>query len=529
MKFSTFFNTLLLTCSIESFCYLAASETQNVASIAYEEPLRQESERPQQVFEDYSTAMKYINSMKEPDQLVQDKCTPILNWGPSQSELQTGSVPDDLASATTKFEPERVNMSFAIPEVYIPVAPANGSFNSAIKLLSAFENPFGLDEDQEPSVDLVTFSDNNLLIEGLNVSMLNVHFYPKNDSKFSIGATIKNTTIMGQFSYGGSLIFTDSKLAGYYRMSVDNIYLIASSNLTKQTSNKTSGAGQQTKLESKNFNVDITNLGYIKIDVFDTKDSSKPTTNYLLKILQRVLQKTIKKTYYSFESHIKRELESHGAQFLNCELTRFNHLLIEHEKNGQSTIGSNQQGDIARIIGSEIARSQLSSVPLPNFEHQQNILGTMATVQFYNGSLSGLNNTKLNGETRIKLQDQHLFVNSSIGWFDLKPRYNWSLLIGNSKVAISKGIVAFNIKGIDFDAVITKGLKPRTRLVVEQLIIERLDSPKMDISGLPGMNRVTRGMVNFFMGRLKQRISSSIQPALKQQLERSLNKMNLFA
>lgn len=75
---------------------------------------------------------------------------------------------------------------------------------------------------------------------------------------------------------------------------------------------------------------------------------------------------------------------------------------------------------------------------------------------------------------------------------------------------------------------ITKGLKPHTRIVVEQLAIKRLDNPKMDIGGLPGMNRVARGMVNFFMGRLKQRIVSSIQPVVKQQLEKSLNKINVI-
>lgn len=74
---------------------------------------------------------------------------------------------------------------------------------------------------------------------------------------------------------------------------------------------------------------------------------------------------------------------------------------------------------------------------------------------------------------------------------------------------------------------ITKGLEPHTRIVVDQLSIKRLDSPKMDIGGLPGMNRVTRGIVNFFMSRLKQRLASSIQPALRQQLERSLNRMNI--
>lgn len=50
----------------------------------------------------------------------------------------------------------------------------------------------------------------------------------------------------------------------------------------------------------------------------------------------------------------------------------------------------------------------------------------------------------------------------------------------------------------------------------------------MDIGGLPGMNRVARTMVNFFMARLKQRVTSSIQPALKAQLERSLNRLSLF-
>lgn len=538
MQSITFLNMLLIALSTVSYCCLANGDL--VGHRVHEittAPLQEDYELAKETasYEDYPTLYE-----TQSEEVKAKICNPMLNWAPTQSNNLSSNINNDDHNTQkvqpNKLEADKVSLTFAIPDIDVPVSPANSSLNSAIKFISAFDNPFGLDNgNSESSMEsVVKFRENQLNIVGLNLSMLNIHLFPNSDPKFGLGLIIKNTILTGQFSYNGPLLLTDSKLAGFYRMSIDNIFLVVSSNLTKQQEiipkrlikiDQDRSAQSMFRLKSNDFKLNITNLGYINIEVFDSKDLSKPTTNYLLKLLQRVLQRTIKRTYYSFENYIRETLQVEGREFLDCELTRFNHLL---DNKGASS----HQSDLARIISSEITRSQLSSVPLPNYEHQQNILGSLATVQFYNGLLSGLNNTKLNGETRIKLQDEHLFVNTSIGWSDLRPQYNWSLIIGNSpktSAPISKGVVAFNIKGIDFDAVITKGLRPHTRLVVDQLTIKQLDSPKMDISGLPGMNRITRGMVNFFMGRLKQRISSSIQPALKQQLERSLNKMNLFA
>lgn len=75
------------------------------------------------------------------------------------------------------------------------------------------------------------------------------------------------------------------------------------------------------------------------------------------------------------------------------------------------------------------------------------------------------------------------------------------------------------------EAATASGTEPGRPILVEQLVIRHLDAPRMDIGGLPGMNRLTRAIVNFFMGRLKQRLTGAIQPVLKQQLERSLNKL----
>lgn len=538
MKSSSLLYTLLVVFSFKGACHLASDESVRQPEL-------------EEAGNDTSEGLSILKSSHQPQENelyqlplilpitpaleVEKICNPILDWRPAVNNY-TSSASEDARpqSALHKLEADKVNLTFAIPDIDMPVAPAGGSLNSAIKLMSAFDNPFGSDggDEPQPVESVVQFRENQLNILGLNLSMLNVHLYPNDDPKFGIGVTIKNTILTGRFSYDGPLLLTDSRLGGYYRMSIDNIYLVVASNLTrlpdhkKSNSSKSAESGYkiQSKLASNDFKLNITNLGYINIEVFDSKDSGKPTTNYLLRLLQRVLQRTIKRTYYSFENYIRETLQKEGREFLDCELTRFNRL-IDHEK------FATPLSDLEGIIGAEIARSQLSSVPLPNYEHQQNILGSTATVNFYNGSLSGLNNTKLNGETRIKLQDEHLFINTSIGWSDLRPQFSWSLTLGNNPKTsspISKGLVSFTIKVIKFDAVITKGLRPHTRLVVDQLTIKQLDSPKMDISGLPGMNRLTRGMVNFFMGRLKQRISSSIQPALKQQLERSLNKMNLF-
>lgn len=530
------------------------------------------------------------------------KCVPMLDL---PSYLNSNNSNASNRSQRSSFSSANVSLSFQIKDIEMPLQNQNGdstipgssaaAANSALKLLSTFSSPldaFGVDteEDQPQNKLSIKFSENQLHLRGLNLSMLNVHLHENDsiDSKFSIGVIIKNTTLLGKFSYNGptSILSTgESKLEAYYRLSIDNIMLIASSNLTKQEgsiniSRRTErderiATGSRFSLVANDFKLNITNLGYINIDIFDHKNSMlKPTSNYILRILQRFLQKTIKRTYFTFENYIREVLERESKRALDCELTRFAPLL---DDDGQhlagsspssqqliSATGASQQGGrdyrqsaLAKIISNEIERSQLNSVNLPDFDYQQTILGSSAKVVFFNGSLSGLSNIRLNGETKIKLQDdKHLYVNTSIGWFNLKPYYSWNLLLGSSatnssnggggnstKPALASGFVSFHIKEIDFDASIVKGLigkqqqqsvnnnlePTQNRIIVDHLIIKKLDSIKMDLSGLPGMNRVTRGMVNFFMSRLKQRLASSIQPALKLQLEKSLNRMSVFA
>lgn len=478
-----------------------------------------------------------INLQTEPIDTIEQapvrKCVPMLDLVGSGSS-RTNSSPFGA----------KANYSFDIGDIDLPIAQADGSVNSAMKLLSTFSSQFDVNSPEdsavEPMDNVIRFRESHLLISGLNLSMLNIHLYTNSDSKFGVGITIKNTTMTGKFSYNGPLMaLTEPKLAAYYRMSIDNIYMVASSNLTKQARNSEHESEHRFNMKTNDFRLNITNLGYINIEILDQKDSRRPTTNYLMRMLQRFLQKTIKRTYYTFESTIREALEREGRRILDCELTRFSPLL---DKQSPSLVNSSQrkQSDLVHVISGEIARAQLSTVQLPNFDYQQSILGSTALVQFYNGSISGLHNIQLNGETWIKLQNEHLFVNTSIGWQEIKPYYNWELYFGSAASNISrsssptspptsKGHVAFTIKAIDFDAVITKGLSPHTNIIVDQLTIKKLESPKMDISGLPGMNRLTRGAVNFFMGRLKQRLATSIQPALKQQLEKSLNKMSLLS
>lgn len=510
------------------------------------------------------------------------KCVPSLNisallHGPPKTNVsKDGDVKfangTETKSATSNDElnnnepPKQPILSFPIEDINMPIAQTGGSVHSAMKMLSSFsshlanlgqeeeeqENQGGLrgeeeeEEEDEGQENLVKFKSNRLTVEGLNLSMLNIHLYPDSDPKFALGITIRNTTLTGKFIYNGPAILTETRLAAHYRMSIDNIYLTAASNLTKSPIGSQYSGLNNTKqryaLRTENFKMNISNLGYITIEILDSHDASKPTVNYLLRMLQRILQKTIKRTYYSFENYIRQTLELESRRSIDCELTRFSPLLAssstsdDDENSSTSTTNSpssqlknNQQEDLARIINQEIRDSHFDSVPLPNYDHHQSILGTQAKVHLHNGSLSGLDHLQLTGETKIKLQDQHLLVNASIGWFNLRPYYNWEMYLGaNASAPTTKGFVAFNIKHIDFDAVITKGLRPQTKIVVDQLEIRQLDSPKMDIGGIPGMNRLTRGIVNFFMGRLKQRLSSSLQPVLKSQLEKSLNKMSIF-
>jgi hypothetical protein len=497
-----------------------------------------------------------------------------------------------------------------------------------MKLLAAFDDQLsGLDGDDDDDGDgdslgdaavqesrgqnVVRFKRNRLHLSGLNFTMLNVHLYQDDEPRFAVGVNIANTTLVGQFQYDGyapavSFIGPDySKLAGHYRMSIDNILLTAASNLTKvQVPTTTPDAKYKYKLASNGLRMNISNLGYISIEILDAKDSSRPTSNYVLKMLQRVLQKTIKRTYNKFEDYIRQTLELEGRQFLDCELTRFSPLLTENQrdykppaglaanerqtkaataaattdgmvspngtdKGGQQTMVMLQPNgtylqDLAKIISTEIANSHLDRIRLPDFDYQRTVFGSSADISFQNGSLDGLDNIKLNGETRVKLLEEHLLVNASVGWFDLRPHYNWTLYFGSSHEdeqtatsgranstseqqqqaaaagdaqrvqtigsgrPMARGFVAFSIKAVDFDAVVSRSTRSQSQMVVDELTIRRLDTPKMDIGGLPGMNRLTRAAVNFFMGRLKQRLVSSVQPTLKRELERALNRLALF-
>lgn len=538
-------------------------------------------------------------------------CVPMLDLAPHLTNSQQRQQSTFDPSAT---------LTFDVGNILVPVAPTAGSIHSAMKILSSFDSQLFSDaneeqesggnqrdqEDQEsedggqeegPVENVAKFRQNKLHIQGLNLTMLNIHLYTQSEPKFALGVSIRNTTISGRFVFNGPMLIsgTDSKLVGQYRMSIENILATASANLTKilQTPSRSSPrldlksnaalVGQPTappsggalnhaprRLVTNDFKMNITNLGYISIDILDARDPTKPTSSYLLKMLQRILQKTIKRTYYSFEDYIRRTLELEGRRFLDCELSRFSPLLgpvsptvqlLQPQQSagnhlapaqapalavaGNSTGGailsaSNQLDlDLARIINSEIANSNLSRVSLPNFEYQRSLFGANATIHFVNGSLSGLDHLRLNGETKIKLQNEHLLINASLGWHDLRPHYNWSLFLGSSnqptpggdstRAPTTKGFVAFNIKLVDFDAVISKGLRVGARLTVEQLLIRRLEGLRMDFGGLPGVNRLTRGLVNFFMGRLKQRLVVSIEPALKEQLERSLNRLAMFS
>lgn len=591
----------------------------------------------------------FSDIQEEPQQQQQQyapdkKCRPLLGSftsnelkgtsknNPNHTEKQ--SQQQQQQQQTTKLD----EFSFTIGDIDMNLESQqgfSGPLQSAMKFLSVIEKQiYGDDEEEDESENddsnsdlemgqengqsftrkrtknMIQFQENKLHLSGLNLSMLNVHLYNLSEPRFALGVNVKNTTLYGKFHYNGptpTLLATTgsaassselgqsssslngrSKLNGIYRMSIDNVLVVATSNLTKvpRKSANLNVNDFNYKLITNDFGMNISNLGYISIDILDPIDPRKPTSNYVLRMLQRVLQKTIKRIYYSFEQTLRHTMETEGRRFLDCELTRFEPLLVNSPTTGrtqqnQPVVGSlpatgqifnstssTSLDDLSRIISSEINHLNLSKVSLPDFDYQRQIFATNANIYFTNGSMTGLDNFKLTGETRIKLQNQHLLMNASLGWFNMRPHYNWTLYFGNnvqrvpstarldntsatdtmditttttggsenitSSVAklppapTSSGFVAFNIKAIEFDAVISKGLVPRSRITIDELIIKRLDGPKMEFGGLPGMNRVARGLVNFFMGRLKQRLVGSIQPALKRELEVILNRLPIL-
>lgn len=379
----------------------------------------------------------------------QAACKPSLNI---TALIRSNSRSANQEASDSSREDGELKFSFPIGDIDLPIAPKESSMGSAMRLLSAIGNQFDptstLDEAAEngsPMDNTVRFRNNRLYIGGLNLTMLNIHLYTRGEPKFALGFNIRNTTLTGRFNYNGALpILSESSLAGFYRMSIDNVYIRMGSNLTRApVASSTAAVGGL--LRTSGFNVNITNLGYISIDISDTQDTSKATGNYLLKMLQRVLQRTIKRTYYTFENNIRDSLEREGRRSIDCELSGLSSALVSSE----------QELDFARILRGEIERSQLDRVNLPDFIHQQNVLGTPASVYFTNGSISGLSNILLTGDTRVKLLEEHLRINSSVGWNNLRPHYNWTLFLGASTDAgkagsspSAKGFVAFNIKEV---------------------------------------------------------------------------------
>lgn len=450
---------------------------------------------------------------------------------------------------------------FKMGNLTIPLADIlNGSHGSlgiaAMKLLTSFSDSDGdngngnIDDEQAMNghSNSICFVDNELGVKGLNLSMLSVHLYANSDPKCGLGINARNVTLTGRFIFNSQMLMTENSFTGYYRMQISDVYLTASSNLTKQqhenivlidtiqrrsSSDVSSNAGQvkqaaekmQTLIPSlkyynlvaNNLHMNISNLGTILIEIYDTQDMSGPqTSNSYLRMLKRILQKSIKKTYYTFESDIRRTIEYEARKSIDCQLTKFS---------GMLETNSSYLADLARILGSEIRLANLNKVPLSNCSYQATLLGAKADIEFTNGTLQGLDNVRLPGETRIKLQDQHLLVNSSIGWYNLSASYDWTLKVSTNKEPMSRGKLAVAISELNLETLITRGLQSNAQVIVEQLIISKMDAPKLDISGLPGLNRLTRTVLNFFMRSFKQRLSSSLQPVLQKQLESSLNKL----
>lgn len=372
-----------------------------------------------------------------------ESCKPSLNLS-SFFERPSSKVSQD-SSVHTGFR-----ASFPIGDIDFPVIPKE--VNSAVRFLSTFGSQLDPDLSNgdgttEQAENIVRFRDNKVHIEGFNLTMLNVHLYARGEPRIGLGFNIKNTTLAGRFQYAGSIlpVAVVSNMTGFYRMSIENIYLIISTNLTR----KSGTLGEPVPLTTNGFKVNVTNMGYISITISHREDTTEQSPFMLWRLLQRVLQRTIKRIYYTFENSIRDSLEREGRKYIDCELSAVTPSFASSLDNLEQDV------DFGRLISGQIQRSQLDKVNLPDFYHQQNVLGSLASVYFSNGTISGLSNVLLTGETRVKLQDEHLIVNSSIGWINLAPRYNWTLYLGSGNQSVeargaptAKGFVSFHIKGV---------------------------------------------------------------------------------
>lgn len=395
---------------------------------------------------------------------------------------------------------------FPFGDMKIPLTLPNTNINSALNFISKISNTFeGLESNFEDEKNMIQFTQNTIYFSGINITMIDMHIYEADEPKFMVGLNIANVSLVGRFHYYGPLAMSELPLEGNYRMTIEDAHIVSSSNLTKRL-NETGDP----ELKTNNFKLNITNMGFIDITIFDGVNAISPTSNPLFRIFQRLLQKTIKRTYYAFEEYIVRSLTHQSRESIDCELRHYSPILDNKNPIGRE--------DFQRILRLEVVRTNMSLVPIGDFQHTQTVLGTNATITFTNGTMSGLNEVHFNNDTRVKLEQKSIYIRSIIGWEGLAHHYNWELDVGG-RTGLAKGRVSFKTKIIEFDSVITKNVHG---IKVEKLDIIKFEQPQVDISGAP-LNRLTRGIVNFFLARMKGRLRDTIQPVIKGRLEYQLD------
>lgn len=349
---------------------------------------------------------------------------PIVEQQQQQHTTSDNQNEDTIVINKNKNDIEVISVD--LKDVDIPVTMPVSTMDAALKLLVPSSS-----NGADTTVQSIKFTQNHLTMTGVNLRLLNMQLYKDSEPKCDLQFTIGNTTVNGRFSFSTQLMLIDLHLEGRYTMQVDDIYVKAATKFAKETN-----GSNVTALKTKDLDLNITSMGRINLNLYhdvDDEDIGSTDNSYWFKILNRVLHKTIKRTYYMFENEIKQSLEGASKKSLDEELAHFMPYL---------SYNTSQQQDLVASVRQEMVRSKFVTNKLPDYYHSNRLLGLEAKINFTNGLLSEIDTLKLTGDSKIKIQDLHLLVNTSIGWSELVATYDWRLNIG------FRGKVKFSIKEV---------------------------------------------------------------------------------
>lgn len=281
-----------------------------------------------------------------------------------------------------------------------------------------------------PETHLIKFTQNHLTMTGINLKLLTIQLYKENDPKCDVQFIVSNTTINGLFSFDTQVMLVDVRLKGGYTMQINDVHVKASTKVTKEIDADNNSAP---RLRTKDLDLNITSIGRINLNLYEDDDSDGDDNNYWFRLMNRVLHKTIKRTYYMFEKEIKRTLEEASRKTLNDELAQMESYLSSN---------TSQQQDLVASVRQEMIESNYVSTELPDYQYSNRLLGFETRINFTKGILSDIDTIKITGDSKMKIQDLHLLINTSVGWSELIATYDWRLNLG------IKGKVKFIIKEV---------------------------------------------------------------------------------